>query len=249
MLEIEWCLSQHPPLHAKTTMLLSIAPRASTATHHFSAVKQRILPYVDHTQVLLNSSHWYWDHPIRWKMWGQTTVRRSDCSGEEPHYLYDINDGRGGVIIIIIPLLVLTTDQMVKIEEALQTHGSVEAYHLDNILPWDIHTIIQRMNTIDYNLSSTLFIFTSPQYFTTPQAIMNALLDWHARKALHLVAIEEAHIYAQYGRSFREAMRILSTLFFTIVFKVGLWHPSFLAMTVTMTLSLLPSFSKLTNVD
>ena len=38
-------------------------------------------------------------------------------------------------------------------------------------------------------------------------------------------------------------------MFFAVLFEVGIWHPLFLAMTATMTLDLLPSFSKLTCVD
>ena len=71
----------------------------------------------------------------------------------------------------------------------------------------------------------------------------------HSWTVMQLVAIDEAHLYAQHGRSFREAMKILTTLFFAVVFKVGIWHPLFLAMTATMTLSLLPSISQLTNVE
>ena len=36
---------------------------------------------------------------------------------------------------------------------------------------------------------------------------------------------------------------------FAVLFQVGIWHPLFLAMLATMTLDLLPSFSKLTCID
>ena len=68
-------------------------------------------------------------------------------------------------------------------------------------------------------------------------------------KTLRLVAIDEAHLYVQHDCSFREDMRLLTTLFFAIIFKVGVWHPLFLVMTATTNLSLLPSFVQLTNVE
>ena len=169
--------------------------------------------------------------------------------GEEPHSLHDSDNDRRGIILVIVPLFALTADQLANIEEALQTHGSVKAHHLDNTLPGDLNTIIQQIHAIDYDSSSTLFLFTSPQYLTIHTAILNALLWCHLRSTLRLVAIDKALLYVQHGRLFREAMRLLTTLFFSIMFKVGIWHPLFLAMTATMTLSLLLSFAQLTNVE
>ena len=71
----------------------------------------------------------------------------------------------------------------------------------------------------------------------------------HENRTLRLVTIDEAHLYAQHGRSFRESLRVLTNVFFAVVFRVGHWHPLFLAMTATMTVDLLPAFSKLTTVD
>ena len=107
---------------------------------------------------------------------------------------------------------------MAKIEEALQTHGSVEAHHLGDLSTGDLQTIIQQMKAIDYDSYSTLSLFTSPHYLTKDPRIISALLDCHARQTLQLVAIDKVHPYAQHGRSFREAMRILTTLFFAVVF-------------------------------
>ena len=39
----------------------------------------------------------------------------------------------GGIVLVIVPLLSLTADQMAKIRVALQIEGSVEAHHLDEI--------------------------------------------------------------------------------------------------------------------
>ena len=69
------------------------------------------------------------------------------------------------------------------------------------------------------------------------------------KETVRLVAIDKAHMYAHHGRSFRESLRVLTDIFFVVVFCVGEWYPLFLAMMATMTINLLPSFSQLTNVD
>jgi len=51
-----------------------------------------------------------------------------------------------------------------------------------------------------------------------------------------------------HGRSFRESIRLLTRLFFQIVFEVGVWHPLFLAMSATMNNSLVRSLGELMNV-
>ena len=39
----------------------------------------------------------------------------------------------GGIVVVILPLLVLTADQISKIEEANQDCGSIKAVHLDEL--------------------------------------------------------------------------------------------------------------------
>ena len=131
---------------------------------------------------------------------------------------------------------------------ALQGEGSVSAYHLDDI-PSDLllELIIPAMLTIGYDSTSTMFLFTSPQKLATTPHLLKALFQCHQRQTLRLV--DEAHLYAQHRQSFRELLRVLTRVFFAAVFQVGQLHPLFLAMTATMTLDLLPSFSDLTCVD
>ena len=154
------------------------------------------------------------------------------------------------IILVIVPLLTLTADQMANIISAIQEHGSVEAQHLDDLTPSQLRDdIVPRMDEIKYNSSSTMFIFTSPQQLVEHPFILDAILRCHARQTLRLVTIDEAHLYAMHGRSFRVAMRVLQRILFEVIFKEGVWHPLLLAMTATMTTPLLESFSTLTNVD
>ena len=87
-----------------------------------------------------------------------------------------------GVILVIIPLLALTSDQISNITTAIQDHGSMEAHHLDDTNPAIIRgEIIPRIEQIPYNTSSTMFIFSSPQFIVENPPIIEAILQCHAR--------------------------------------------------------------------
>ena len=151
----------------------------------------------------------------------------------------------GGVCVVFVPLLALTADQMHAIKSADQRYASFEAVHMDEIpsssdaLGGDI---IPRLDGIGANSSSTLYCFTSPQYIVDNPSFLNALLRCHERRTLRFVAIDEAHLYAQHGKTFRESIRILKASFFEKVFaKEAAYHPLFMAMT-TRTRSLVFSF-------
>ena len=106
------------------------------------------------------------------------------------------------------------------------------------------------MNAIGNESSSSMFIFISPQKLVACGPIRAAILRCHQRKTLRLTVIDEAHLYAMHGRSFRGELRLLNKSFFQVVFRAGgAYHPLFLLMTATMTRQLLPHLSNLTNVD
>ena len=108
----------------------------------------------------------------------------------------------------------------------IQTHGYVEEHHLDKASNGVIsNTFISRMREISYESSLILFLFTPPQKLTNNPPILNTLLECHACQTLRLVAIDEAHLYAQHNRTFRDEFRILARKFFPVVFKIGSWHP------------------------
>ena len=88
--------------------------------------------------------------------------------------------------------------------------------------------IIPRMDEIEYGTSSNMFLFSSPQYLVTNCIVIDAILYCCARKMFFLIAIDKAHIYAMYSRSFCDAVQILLRLLFVVLFNVGEWHLLFL---------------------
>ena len=150
-------------------------------------------------------------------------------------------------MLVIVPLLSLTVDQMAKIRVALQVEVSIEAHHLDEISASLLRElIIPRMHKIGYHSTSTMFLFTSPHKIATTLPLLRELFTCHYNQTLCIVTIDGVHLYAQHGRSFRESFRLLTNIFGAIS---GQWHPLFLAMMAAMTLYLLSSFNKLTTVD
>ena len=156
----------------------------------------------------------------------------------------------GGIVFVIVPLLSLTANNISKIRRAVQEYGLVEVHHLDET-PYSelVEHVIPMMETLGSESSTTVFLFSSPQYLADNTVFRAALLHAHRQKILRLVAIDEAHLHTMHGRTFRDCIRIIRDVFFGVVFATGVWHPLFLAMTATMSVSLLADFSKLTHVD
>ena len=62
------------------------------------------------------------------------------------HILRMITTMVGRIVLVIVSLLLLTADQMAKVRVALESHGSIEAHHIDKIpLSLVIELIIPRM--------------------------------------------------------------------------------------------------------
>ena len=100
-----------------------------------------------------------------------------------------------GTMLVIAPLLVLTADQVAKIGHAIQKHGSVKAYHLDDTTPSQIRDdIIPQLNRIKYDSSLTMFLLSLTQYLVEHPSIIDAIMRCHAIQTLQLVTIDEAHL-------------------------------------------------------
>ena len=128
------------------------------------------------------------------------------------HILRMVGTMTGGIVLAIVPLLSLTADQMKRLRKAHVAHASVETHHLDeygNDSKEVVDVIIPRMNAICYNSSSTAFLLASPQFIAESPMFRKALLECYERKTLRVVAIDELHLYAMHGQSFRENIRAL----------------------------------------
>ena len=120
----------------------------------------------------------------------------------------------GGITLIIsIPLLALTANQMMKLKEAISDHGAIEVHHLDELKKVQVNTkLIPRMLGICrmiHPLQSSSCLLSSQQYLAKKLLMWNALVQFQSRQTLRPVAIDEVHLYTQHGRTFRECIRYL----------------------------------------
>ena len=147
-----------------------------------------------------NRPHWVWQNPH--PSYGRFVCRRDRARHRTSPLINHQSDGKTRV--------------------ALQVEGSVETHHIDEI-PTDLlqELIIPRMHEIGYDSTSTMFLFISPQKLATTPSLLTALFVCHQLQTLRLVVIDKAHLYAQHGRSFRESLRILTTILFDVIFRVG----------------------------
>mmetsp|Transcript_15996 Transcript_15996/g.27214 ORF Transcript_15996/g.27214 Transcript_15996/m.27214 type:complete len:404 (-) Transcript_15996:1753-2964(-) len=147
----------------------------------------------------------------------------------------------GGVVVIFVPLLSLSADQMNKMKEANQNYGTVETHHLDEFPTDDgdqtLDNLVNRIAQLQDDTTSTIFLFTSPQFLCqqSNKPLLDELISAHKRGVLRVVGIDEAHLFVQHS-SFRVEIHMLTELFFKKVFdkERPKSHPVLLAMTATM---------------
>jgi len=83
-----------------------------------------------------------------------------------------------GIALVIVPLLALTADQVEKIKRAVQTYGTVEAFHIDDLTEKYIReTLITRMYQLAASTSSSIFLFCSPQCLVEKTYFRQAVLE------------------------------------------------------------------------
>ena len=106
------------------------------------------------------------------------------------------------------------------------------------------------MDEIGYASSSTMALLCSPQVLVQNSSFREALIRARDRQTLRMIAIDEAHLYAMHGKTFREDIRILRDIFFAPLYNEGAeYTPLFYAMTATMPETLIEALSDLTHVD
>ncbi len=84
-----------------------------------------------------------------------------------------------GIVLVLVPLLALTADQMKAVKEADSRYASLEAHHMYEIptsTEQAVESIIARMKAISGESSSTMFLFCSPQYITKNPDFLEAIL-------------------------------------------------------------------------
>ena len=123
-----------------------------------------------------------------------------------------------GIHLIFIPLLTLSADVIVaKFSSASQSHGSVRAYHLDELYDSNktrYQEVMQRCANLKQSTVLTVFLFLSPQHLCKVVSVRTTLIRCSWYGTLRTIFMIEVHLYLQHGRSFRKECRMLHDLFF-----------------------------------
>ena len=157
-----------------------------------------------------------------------------------------------GVILVIHPLLVLTADQVIRFREGSDSFGSIEAHHLDNFATKDRKQFVKHICNMTVRTTSSVFVFSSPQFLADNKDVLHALLKCNRKHTLRAVAINEADLLARHGSSFRSEIRLLGDQFFDQIFGGAptdvIRRPFMLALSATMSKPDLTTFGRLTRV-
>ena len=73
----------------------------------------------------------------------------------------------GGIIIISTPLFVLFADQIVKFTIGDERYGTIKLHHMDEVYDKPVTkyiSLLARMVGLPVNTTSTVFLFSSPQF-------------------------------------------------------------------------------------
>ena len=159
-----------------------------------------------------------------------------------------------GIILIIIPLLSLSADQLRKFRSACQSFGSVVVYHLDEIMnaPRSLRDkLLDRLSELQNNTTSTVFLFVSPQFLMKQESFRHALISQARRGVLRLIKLDEVHLHVQHGVSFRRDIRMLKDFFFLPIFTTNperAARPFVFCCTATMSQEYISLLATLTSV-
>ena len=160
-----------------------------------------------------------------------------------------------GIHVVLHPLLALTGDQAIRFQEGSNDYGMIEAINLDERgknSKWR-KRFIEHISNLSKATSSTVFIFTSPQFLAEHKDVHDVLMTVCLNKrTFRSFTVDEAHLIAQHGGSFRSEIHMIGEEFIMPIFGSKVpsaeYRPFFLAMSATVSLPDMTLFSNLTGV-
>ena len=170
------------------------------------------------------------------------------------HVIRVVGSMMRGIHLIFIPLLTLSTDVMAKFSSASQNHGSVRAYHLDEIYDNNetkYEEVMQRCANLKRSTVLTVFLFLSPQHLCNVVSARTTLVRCSWNGTLRSIFMDEVHLHVQHGLSFRKECRILRDKFLVMCMhppNSDYFIPKFVGLSATFPSDYLPGLQILTSL-
>jgi superfamily II DNA helicase RecQ len=128
-----------------------------------------------------------------------------------------------GFSLTIVPLLSLGADQEEKLTlRAKHAEGTITSVHLDEIRSaGDQELLISKLKLLPNESSTTVILFSSPQAMLNKKFLWLDFLNWLIdNNRLSMVCVDEVHLFAHFGMTFREEFKLLTPALFNKL-KVG----------------------------
>jgi len=111
----------------------------------------------------------------------------------------------GGIILTVVPLLSLGSDQCRKIQAKTKPNcRDIYTFHLDEMKDkGKLKQLCNSLTTLSTDRKKTIFIFVSPQSLLRQKIIETTVRNLVSLKLIRLVAFDEIHLFHHFGLSFR----------------------------------------------
>jgi superfamily II DNA helicase RecQ len=122
-----------------------------------------------------------------------------------------------GFSLTIVPPLSLGADQEEKLTlRAEHAEGTITSVHLDKIRSVaDQELLISKLKLLPNKSSATVVLFSSPQAMLDKKFLWLDFLNWLIdNNRLSLVCVDEVHLFAHFGMTFREEFKLSTPALF-----------------------------------
>jgi superfamily II DNA helicase RecQ len=154
----------------------------------------------------------------------------------------------GGVTLTISPLLVLGSDQTIKLKTMIQQGTGIKAVHLDEISvdSQKERTLIKYIGSLSSSTSKTLLLFSSPQRLVASKSWTECLSYMIHNSLLKMVCVDKVHFYVMHGLHFRPQFFQLKDILFD---KMKKYPIPVVFMTATATKEMIQNVKRLSGLS
>jgi hypothetical protein len=115
-----------------------------------------------------------------------------------------------GIVLTIVPLLSLAADQVQKLTKLQEKDPTFSCFNLDKVRNFRARRRLQeQLLALPPHTNKCVFLFASPQTFTNDPSWVETYHQLIAKSNVRFLAIDECHLYANFGIEFRAEFFLL----------------------------------------